>query len=129
MSFKSTRALGQPEKLFLSALHSSCLCFDSCAFAIIPRFVRRCLMYCFIISSLAFGKCVHKKLLFPCPMIIKIGRLHFSRKIKKSTLKLITGRRGIAKQLSYVSDFNNKLMTIIGHTDTRVEHFVYSQTL
>ena len=62
-------------------------------------------MYCFIISSLVFGKCVHKKLLFPCPMIIKIGKLHFSKKIKRSTLKLITGRQGIAKQLTHISDF------------------------
>ena len=76
------------------------------------RFVRRCLIfYCFIISLLAFGKYVHKKLQFAFPVIIKIERLNFSRKLKKITLKLITGRRGIAKQLCYISEFNKKEWT------------------
>ena len=76
------------------------------------RLVRRCLiLYCFVISLLAFGKCVHKKLQFACPVIIKIERLNFSRKLKKITLKLITGRRGIAKQLCYISEFNKKEWT------------------
>ena len=55
-----------------------------------------------------FGKYVHKKLQVTCPVIIKIERLNFSRKLKNSMLKLITGRRGIAKQLSYISEFNKK---------------------
>ena len=52
-----------------------------------------------------------KKLQFACPVIIKIERLNFSRKLKKITLKLITGRRGIAKQLCYISEFNKKEWT------------------
>ena len=41
-------------------------------------------------------------------MIIEIERLNLSRKLKKITLALITGSRGIAKQLSYISEFNKK---------------------
>ena len=72
------------------------------------RFVRRCLiLYCFIISLLAFGKYVHKKLQFACPVIIKIERLNISRKLKKITLKLITGRK-----LCYITKFNKGMDTL-----------------
>ena len=71
------------------------------------------MFYCFIISLLAFGKYVHKKLQIAFPVIIKIERLNFSRKLKKITLKLMTGRRGIAKQLCYISEFNKKEWTCL----------------
>ena len=47
-----------------------------------------------------------KKLQFACPVIIKIERLNFNRKLRKITLKLITGRK-----LCYISEFNKKEWT------------------